>query len=149
MSEVYKMVKDFKRKYPLTWTWWRLKKHSKVVQIHVNPDEVVNYAFAAQKNRSSSDIFQTCVVAVTNKRIIIGQKRVTWGYFFSSITPDLFNDIKVSKGIFWGNVDIDTIKEEVILSNIDHRALDEIETAITSFMMEEKKKYKYHHLKKE
>jgi len=38
--------------------------------------------------------------------------------------------------------EIDTIKETVVLSNIDPNALPEIETQITSYMMEEKKKYK-------
>ena len=36
---------------------------------------------------------------------------------------------------------IDTVKELVILSNIDKKALGEIETYITEYMMEEKKKY--------
>ena len=35
---------------------------------------------------------------------------------------------------------IDTIKEEVILSNVDCNALDEIETNITEYMMIEKQK---------
>ena len=36
---------------------------------------------------------------------------------------------------------IDTIKEEVVLTNLSKRSLPEIETEITEFMMEEKKKY--------
>ena len=35
---------------------------------------------------------------------------------------------------------IDTIKEFVAISNIDRNALPEIETKITEFMMEEKRK---------
>ena len=35
---------------------------------------------------------------------------------------------------------IDTVKELVVLSNIDKGALGEIETYITEYMMEEKKK---------
>ena len=38
-------------------------------------------------------------------------------------------------------ITIDTVKEMVNLSNIDKKALTEIETNITEFMMEEKKKY--------
>ena len=38
-------------------------------------------------------------------------------------------------------ITIDTVKELVNLSNIDKKALTEIETNITEFMMEEKKKY--------
>ena len=63
------------------------------------------------------------------------------GYFLNSITPDMFNDLKVSGGIIWGKVYIDTIKEFVTLSNISNDALTEIETKISEYMMEMKRKY--------
>ena len=88
------------------------------------------------------DLLSTCVVCLTNHRILIGQDLLIVGYNLISITPDLFNDLSVYEGIFWGKIMIDTVKEEVPIANIDKRALPEIETAITSFMMEEKKKYK-------
>ena len=53
----------------------------------------------------------------------------------------MYNDLKISSGVIWGKVYIDTIKELVTLTNIDKKALTEIETQITSYMMEEKKKY--------
>ena len=83
----------------------------------------------------------SCVVALTNKRIIVGQKRLLWGYFFTTVTPDMYNDLKVRKNLIWSDIEIDTVKENVYLSNLDPRGAVEIETAITSFMMEEKKKY--------
>jgi hypothetical protein len=141
MENVYKKVLKFQNKYPWTIAW-RLKKNAKVVENHLHNDEVVHYAFAAQKNNSIFNIFSTAVIALTNKRILIGRKRVIYGYFLNSITPDLFNDLKVTGGLIWGKVYIDTIKEYVALSNIDKDALKEIEEKITSFMMEEKKKYK-------
>ena len=81
------------------------------------------------------------MIALTNKRILIGQKRLIFGYFFTAITPDMFNDLKVKAGIIWGRIYIDTVKEYIPLSNIQKDALDEIETNITEYMMEEKKKY--------
>ena len=141
MKSCYKMVREFKNKYPITIAF-RLKQHCKVVDMHLNTDEEVIYAFAAQKNFGSFDIVNTNVVALTNKRIIIATKRLMWGYFFISITPDMFNDLTVTKELLWGKVQIDTIKETVTLSNIDPRALPEIENNITNYMMEEKKKYK-------
>ena len=63
------------------------------------------------------------------------------GYFLDSITPDMFNDLKILSGIIWGKVYIDYVKEYVTLSNISKDALSEIETKISSFMMEQKKKY--------
>ena len=139
-NSVYKKVLEFKNRHPGTIAW-RLKKNSKVVEKHLNPEEEVLYAFAAQKNDSTFDIFGTAVIAITNKRILIGRKRVVIGYFLNSITPDMFNDLKVHGGLIWGKIYIDTIKEFVTLSNISLSALDEIETQITEYMMEEKKKY--------
>ena len=140
MSKCYEMVKKFKEKYPLTISF-RIKQHCKVIDMHLNPGEEVLYAFAAQKNDNTFNIINTNVVALTNKRIMIGTKRLLWGYFFVSITPDMFNDLTIYKGIIWGGVSIDTIKEEVVLSNISPKALPEIESIITEYMMEEKKKY--------
>ena len=139
-QDVYGKVKEFKRKYPMTISW-RLKQHSKIARMHLNPDEEIIYSFAAQTNDNPFDITTTAVVALTNKRIIIAQKRVLFGYFFKSITPDMFNDLTVKMGLIWGKIYIDTIKEFVKFSNIQREALPEIETAITSYMMEAKKDY--------
>lgn len=139
-KNVCEMVNEFIKKYPMTIAW-RVKKHSKVVEKFLNPDEEVKFAFAAQKNDSTTDIFNTYVVALTNKRIILGRKRLFFGFFYTTITPDMFNDLTVKMGIVWGKIYIDTVRELVILSNIDPKALDSIETNITEYMMNEKKKY--------
>ncbi|HHX17077.1 MAG TPA: hypothetical protein GX725_04135 [Mollicutes bacterium] len=139
-SSLYRMVSKFKAKYPFTVTW-RLKAHCKVIEKHLSFDEKIVYAFAAQKNNNSFDIVTTCVVALTEKRLVIAQKRVLFGYFFYSITPDMFNDLQIRHGLLWGRIYIDTINEMVILSNISKKALIEIEKNISSYMMEEKKKY--------
>lgn len=141
MESVYKQVLEFKRKYPRTITHHRLKKHANVIDMHLNPGEIVSYAFVAQKNPKMMDFFETCIVAITNERVLIGQKRVLFGYFLNSITPDLYNDMQIRSSILWGTVTIDTVKELVELSNIDKRALPEIETQISSFMMKAKKEY--------
>lgn len=141
MGVVYDKVKEFKKKYPGTVTWWRLKKHSKVIEMHLNPGEEVLYAFAGQKNDNPFDLWSTSVIALTNKRIIIGRKRLVFGYMFDTITPDMFNDLNVYSGIIWGKITIDSIKEEVVITNLDKKSLPEIETNISEYMMEEKKKY--------
>lgn len=141
MSIVYEKAKEFKKKYPLT-VAWRLKSHCKIADLHLNPDEEVKYVFECQKNDNPIDIITTYVVVLTNKRIMLAQKRLLFGYFFTAITPDMFNDLKVKTGIIWSKLIIDTVKEVVVLSNIQKDAADEIETNITEYMMEEKKKYK-------
>ena len=139
-SIVYQKVKAFKRRYPLTIAW-RLRANCKIIEKHLNPGEVVKYAFAAQKNDNILDIFSTNVFVMTNKRILIGTKRLLFGYFFTVITPDMFNDLKVKMGLLWGKVYIDTVKEFVCMSNIQKGALPEIETFVTEYLMNEKKKY--------
>ena len=139
-SSVYEMLYKQKQKFGGTISW-RLKAHAKVLQKHLNSDEEILYAFSGQKNFSSLNIFNTYAVILTNKRIMIAQKRLLFGYFFLSITPEMFNDITIKSGIFWAKVNIDTIKEEVTLSNISKAAVTEIETTITDYMMSEKRKY--------
>lgn len=136
----YQLAREFLKKYPMTIAW-RLKKHCEVIDKHLNQDEKVLYVFAGQKNDSASDLVNTNVIAITDRRIMIATKRVLFGYFFKSITPDLYNDLTVSKGLIFGKVVIDTVKEVVTLTNIDPRALDEIESNITEIMIKQKKEY--------
>ncbi len=138
--DVYKWAYRFKRKYPSTIAW-RLKKHCKVIEQHLNPDEDIKYAFVGQRNNDWYDIITTGIFVITNKRIMVATDRLLFGYFLFSITPDMFNDLTVVAGLLWGRVVIDTIKEQVYVTNISKKALDEIETMVTEYMMEEKKKY--------
>lgn len=141
MGKIYDQVAMFKAKYPGTITWWRLKKHAKILEDHINPDEEPLFSFAGQKTPETWDFFSTAVLTVTNKRIIVGQDHILTGYTLNSITPDMYNDLEVYAGILWGRVTIDTIKEKIVFTNIDKKALAEIETQISSHMMEEKQKY--------
>lgn len=137
---VYKKIKEFKDRYPKTIAW-RIKAHSQVIETHLNPGEIIQYAFAAQKNDNPLDVITTYAIVLTNKRILLGQKRLLFGYQFIAVTPDMFNDLTVRMGILWGKINIDTVKEVITLSNIQKEALPEIETQITEYMMQEKKKY--------
>lgn len=128
------------KKYPMTIAW-RVKSHCKVVDKYLNPDEKILYAFAGQKNDSSINIFNTYVVVFTNKRIIICTKRVLFGYFFKSITPDMYNDLTIHRGLVFGRIILDTVKEVITITNIDIKALDEIETNITEIVLKHKKDF--------
>lgn len=140
MGMVCDKVKEFKNKYSSTIAW-RLSAHSKIIEKYLNPGEEVSFVFAAQKGFSTFDIFSTFVVALTNKRILLAQKRLLFGYTYLAITPDMFNDLTVHSGLIWGKIYIDTVKETVVLSNISKAAMDDIETEITEYMMREKQKY--------
>ena len=61
--------------------------------------------------------------------------------FLVTITPDMYNDLTVKRGLFFGSITLDTIDEDVVLSNIDPNALPEIETVISEYMMSKKREY--------
>lgn len=140
-NKVSKLARRFRSKYFGTIAF-RINQHSKVIAEHINDDEKLLYVFCGQKGYSHKEIFSTCVVALTDKRIMIATKRVLWGYFFTTITPDLFNDLKIQSGIIFGRVIIDTAKEVVCISNLAKSSLKEIETAISTYMIKEKQKIK-------
>jgi len=140
MSNSYSLMRKFMNKFPMTIAW-RVKRHCKIIDKHLNPGEEILYMFAGQKNDSSINIFNTYVVVFTNKRIILATKRVLFGYFFKSITPDMYNDLTVHRGLIWGSIILDTVKEVITITNIDIKALDDIETNITEVMIRYKKEF--------
>ena len=137
----YSKLKLFKEKYPNCVTWFRLKKHCEIIDKHLNPNETIEFVIAGQLDNDHFSLFNTGVLAITSERICIAQNRLIVGYKFSSITPDLYNDMQVYQGLLWGKITIDTVKEVIVITNLSKDSLREIETEITEFMMEEKKKY--------
>ena len=142
-EELYSQINKFLKKFPLTIAW-RIRQHTKVLAKHINLGEELFYIFPAQKNPNPFNFFSTCLVAFTSKRIIIAQKKVVWGYLFMSVTPDMFNDFEVYKGMILGRLDIDTIKEVIRLSDLDPRSLVEIETNLSEYLLKVKPKFVKH-----
>ena len=138
-NTIYQKAKRFLLRYPFT-VAFRVRAHAKVASEFVGADEEIKYVFVAQKNFNSWDFLNTNIIVLTDKRLIVATKRLVFGYFFRMITPDMFNDLTIKKGIIWGKVIIDTISEKVVLSNIDCGALAEIDDNITMYMLEQKKK---------
>ena len=140
MNNCYNKLKEFMKKYPMTIAW-RVKSHCKVIDKHLNDGENVLYMFTGQKYEGFTNIFNTYVIVFTNKRIILGTKRVLFGYFFKSITPDMYNDLTIHKGLIWGSIVLDTIKEVITITNLDKKSLDDIETNITEIIIKYKKEF--------
>lgn len=136
---VYNLVKEFQRKYPLTISWFRLKKHAKLLEKNLYPDEIIIFAFPGQKKEVGNSIFNTGIFVITNKRIISAQKRLIIGYEINAITLDLYNDLQVSAGLIWGSVTIDTVKETLVYTYIQKKGLIEIQKEITSYIVKAKK----------
>lgn len=137
---VYPSVIRFKRKYSMTIAF-RLKKHAAVVDGILDKDEKVLYAFCGQRNDDNRFFFDSCIVALTNKRIIVGQKRI-FGYYIINVRTELFNDLKIRAGLIFGHVEIDTVKENIHISNLDKKSLDEIETMVHRIISDNKKRIK-------
>jgi len=139
-EDVYQSCKKFMKKYPKTIAW-RIKKHSSVVQEHINDDEVVLYSFAGQKNSNFLQPFFTTVVVFTNKRMLLGRKRYLVRYYYTSITPDMLNDFELRTNILFGVIEIDTVKEHFTIGCLDKKSLSSIEDALSKYMVNEKLKY--------
>lgn len=136
---VYESCLEFKRKYPLT-IGWRLKKHCKVIEEHINKDEVVLFTFFGQKNASLTSPFYTTVVTFTNKRMLLGRKRFFGRYYYISITPDMLNDFTLRNGFFFGSVHVDTVKENFAMTCLSKKSLSVIEDAVSKYLVDEKLK---------
>ena len=140
MNDVYEVCKSFLKKYPRTLAW-HVKRHASVISQHINDDEVVLYSFAGQKNSNLLQPFFTTVIVFTNKRMLLGQKRYLGRYYYTSITPDMLNDFEIKTSLFFGSVEIDTVKEHFFINCLDKRALPSIEDALSKYMVNEKLKY--------
>lgn len=140
MKTCYDFANSFMKKYPLTMAW-RIKAHSKVIDNLIAPDEEILYVVPGQYNETAVELFNTYLLVFTNKRIILAKKRILFGYFFKSITPDMYNDLTVNKALFWGRIIIDTVKEVITITNIDAKALPEIDNNINEIITKQKKDF--------
>lgn len=135
MNNVYEEASKFLNKYSST-VAFRVAQHSKVIEEHLDDDEELKYVFVGQKNEKQIQFPHTAVIALTNKRMLFGRKRLLFGYVFYAVTPKMLNDVKVWSGLIWGKLVIDTVKEVVVVSNLSKKSLDEVETALTKYMIE-------------
>ena len=138
-SRVYTLAKRFRSKYFGT-ICFRLGAHCRVIANHLNPDEKLYYVFCGQKGGLNKEFFNSCVIALTNERIMVATKRVLWGYFLTNVKPELYNDLKVESGFLFGRILIDTVKEKIAISNLSKASLREVETAITTYSNKYKNK---------
>lgn len=140
---IYNNVASYKDKYPKTLAF-RLRAHSNVVENSLKKGEKVLYTFCGlgstinprrySENDSGVSSLGTCVVALTNKRIIIGHKGLLFGHTIKSIDFNKYNDMTVQKGLIWSSVDIDTFKEEFKISGLTEAGANEVETAISNIL---------------
>lgn len=136
---VLESCKDFIRQYPMTIAW-RVKKHCKVIEEHINKDEVVLYSFVGQKNTNWTVPFSTAVIVLTNKRMLVARSLFLGRSLYSSITPDMLNDFSIREHILFGTVEIDTVKEHFTINCLRKKSLPKIEDALSKYLVDEKLK---------
>lgn len=113
---------------------WRLK-HFKVVENQLKEDEEVLVAFIGLKNYESlSKHEQNWAYAITNKRIIIGQKGLI-GEKVDVISLRDLNDVSFKKGMIYGILTIDTIKEKFNVG-LDKISATSIHELVTNTLMD-------------
>lgn len=113
---------------------WRLK-HFQIVENQLKDDEEVLVAFIGIKNYvSPTQHEENWAYAVTNKRIIIGQKGLI-GEKVDVISLRDLNDISFKKGMVYGILTIDTIKEEFNVAIIKNIATN-VHKLVTNALMD-------------
>ena len=134
---IYESVKAYKEKYPSTLAF-RLKKHAEVVENNLKDGERVLYAFCGllstptvTNGENSTSLQGTAVVALTNKRIIIGHKGLLFGSKVKSIDMKKYNDMTVDKGLIWSKLNIDTFKEEFNIGGLTSDGASEAEECVS------------------
>ena len=53
----------------------------------------------------------------------------------------MYNDLTIHRGLIWGSITLDTVKEVITITNLDVKSLDDIETNVTEIMIKHKKEY--------
>lgn len=78
--------------------------------------------------------------AITNKRILMAQKKVI-GQIFQTVDVDNLNDITMTTGLFTGIITIDTMKERFNIA-VDKQAAQRINDAIHNVLLSVKQQKK-------
>lgn len=113
---------------------WRFK-HFKVVESQLKDDEEVLVAFIGLKDlKGLTEHKGFWAFAITNKRIIIGQKGIV-GEKVDVVSLRDLNDISFRKGVVYGILTIDTIKEEFNVG-LDKVSATSIHELVTNALMD-------------
>ena len=113
---------------------WRLK-HFKIVENQLKDDEEVLVAFIGIKNYEGLTNHENhWGYAITNKRIIMGQKGLIGEKVVVVSLRDL-NDVSFKKGVVFGVLTIDTIKE-VFNVGLDKNSATAIHELVTNALMD-------------
>ena len=108
MESVYEKARDFKNKYPGTIAF-RLNKHAKVIEDNLLEGEKVIHVYCGLNYQN-----ETIIVAVTDKRVIVGHKNIFFGSFCYSIDKSKICEVYASQGVMWGYVRMSTLTDTFV-----------------------------------
>lgn len=87
-------------------------KHFKIIEENLLPGEEIKMPFIGLHNSISvSKHDGHFAYALTNKRIMMAQKKAVTGEIFQTVSLNNINDITFQSGLIYGKLTIDTIKE--------------------------------------
>ena len=116
------------------------KKHFGVVAEQLQSDERALISFAGLHEQEGSGLQGAFAYAITNKRLIMGQKGVMGRSKTKTVLIEHLNDITVRNSMTWRNIEIDTIKDHFLVRNNSNTSKElgpRIQEAI--FKLKEKK----------
>jgi len=111
-------------------------QHFHVIEKNLNPGEYISMVFIGLHNYIKATKHENNhAYAITNRRILIGQKKII-GEFFKAISLDNLNDVTVNTGFMLGVLTFDTIKEQFnVCVNKEHASniLEQLHGALFKF----------------
>jgi hypothetical protein len=125
MKSIYEKALEFKNRYPGTFGY-RLKKHAKVIEDNLLEGEKVTNVYCG-----SLGTFDTAILAITNKRIILGHKKLFFGSKCVSINNDKICSVNAYNGMIWGKVIISSLSDDYFaLYHLGKKASTKIQEGI-------------------
>lgn len=104
-------------------------KHFEIIANNLQADESVELVFIGLHNyQSATKHDNNYAYAITNKRIMMAQKKVI-GSNFQTVSLDNINDITFTTGMVFGIITVDTMKERFNVA-VDKATGESINTAI-------------------
>ncbi len=135
-QEMYKYCKNNKFGTGIIKSW--SLKHFSIIQSALSTDENVIMCFMGLHNyKSPGKHDRNFAYAVTNKRIIMAQKKLI-GKNFQTIFLDNINDVTFSSSLVYGIITIDTLKEKFNVA-LDKSQANNINLKIHDVLYELKK----------
>lgn len=93
------------------------RKHFDVVEEQLQDGERVSVSFVGLHEQQGSGLGGNFAYAITNKRLIMGQRGVLGRDKTKTVLIEHLNDITIKNSMTWRIIEIDTIKDHFLIKN--------------------------------